>query len=221
VDAATTPAGSPALGRQAGEPSAAVRTHLTFSPPPAVQHLVQQLALVSYYGCGDLDGSSYTEPSDHYRTAWPFLTETKELFDLRVGVVTRPRDERQAKTRERHYIYLRQHGPWTREVTGSDPINDRVQPDALCPARNVTSTYPPTRLIHGAIDTDLPYARSVGMSTELARVGVEHELVTIHGAGHGLASVDSSLVAKADATAAAFLVAHLGYRSSVTAGEPQ
>ena len=65
-------------------------------------------------------------------------------------------------------------------------------------------------LIHGTADTDVPYDRSVEMARELERHGVEHELVTIPGADHGLTGVDPSLVTAAHARATAFLASRLG-----------
>ncbi len=40
-------------------------------------------------------------------------------------------------------------------------------------------------LLHGTDDTDVPYAQSVMMAEQLARAGVQHELVTINGGPHG------------------------------------
>jgi len=49
----------------------------------------------------------------------------------------------------------------------------------------VTKDYPPTLLLHGDNDTDVPYEQSVLMARELERRGVQHELVTLTGRGHG------------------------------------
>jgi acetyl esterase/lipase len=168
------------------------------------------VALVSYYGYGDVDGRWYTEPSDHYRASWPLYTDAEAVAGLREDVVTSPQDEEDQKGRERYYLHLRQHGLWTRAVTGLNPSVDRAQLDALCPVRNVTPGYPPTLLIHGTLDTDVPYACSVEMAGALAREGVVHQLLTLEGAGHGLTGIDRSLVSAAEETAAAFLVDHLG-----------
>lgn len=55
---------------------------------------------------------------------------------------------------------------------------------AFCPIRNVTHEYPPTLLIHGDQDTDVPFEQSVLMSKELEHRGVAHELVTMPNRGH-------------------------------------
>ena len=163
------------------------------------------LALVSYYGYGDVDDHWYTEPSEHYRTVLPLYSREDAIGGLRDAVVTSPPDEAQAVARRRYYHYLRQNGLWTREVTGLDPQADQPRLDALCPIRNVTPDYPPTMLVHGTADTDVPYDRSVNMARELARHGVEHELVTLDGAEHGLVGVEAALVDAAHARAAASL----------------
>jgi hypothetical protein len=113
------------------------------------------------------------------------------------------------KARGRFYLYLRQHGLWTREVTGFDPARERARLDPYCPVRNVTADYPPTLLVHGTEDTDVPYGQSAAMAAELARHKVAHELVTVPGAGHGLAGGDGRQVEQARRRALAFLRAHL------------
>jgi dipeptidyl aminopeptidase/acylaminoacyl peptidase len=82
-------------------------------------------------------------------------------------------------------MYCRQNGLWPLLVAGHDPVKERKEFDRFCPVRNVTKDYPPTLLLHGDNDTDVPYQQSVDMAAELKRVGVEHELVTIKGGGHG------------------------------------
>jgi acetyl esterase/lipase len=167
-------------------------------------------ALVAYYGYGDVDGDWYTEPSEHYRTVAPLYAREEALGGLHDRVVTSPPDEAQGLARRRYYHYLRQNGLWSREVAGFDPAGGSGQLDAYCPVRNVSAEYPPTMLIHGTADTDVPYDRSVEMARELERHGVEHELVTIPGADHGLTGIDPSLVTAAHARATAFLASHLG-----------
>src|SRR5262249_32110611 len=107
--------------------------------------------------------------------------------------------------RQRFYLYCRQQGLWPREVTGHDPDKEPRAFDAWCPVRNVSPTYPPTLLIHGTADTDVPYQQSTLMAEELAHKGVEHELFTVEGAGHGLSGAKSSVVAEAHDRALAFL----------------
>ena len=82
------------------------------------------------------------------------------------------------------YRYCRQNGLWPKEVVGYDPAKEPKEFDRFCPVRNVTKGYPPTLLLHGDADTDVPHRQSAAMAAELKRGGVEHELITIKGGGH-------------------------------------
>ena len=97
--------------------------------------------------------------------------------------------------RSRFYLYCRQQGLWPREVAGHDPDAEPRAFDPFCPLRNVTAAYPPTLLIHGTKDTDVPYEQSELMDRELTRKGVEHELITVPGGSHGLGGTDPAVLA--------------------------
>jgi acetyl esterase/lipase len=168
------------------------------------------LALVSYYGYGDVDSDWYTRPSEHYRRVVSLYDGERARAELGDDTVTAPLSQTQADARRRYYHYLRQNGLWTRAVTGFDPATQREKLDPYCPVRNVSPTDPPTMLIHGTADTDVPYECSVEMARELEHHGVEHELVTVSGAEHGLVDVDPALVNDAHARAATFLSKYLG-----------
>ncbi len=77
------------------------------------------------------------------------------------------------------------------------------------PVRNVTADYPPTMLIHGTEDTDVPYEQSVMIAERLKAHGVEHELVTIPGGEHGLGGGDPQVIDAAYESALAFINQHL------------
>src|SRR4029079_8065028 len=82
------------------------------------------------------------------------------------------------------YLHSRQHGTWPREVSGLDPADaEAFRP--FSPLMNITRDYPPTLLLHGDIDTDVPYAQSVLLAYEMLRHGVTHELHTALGGPHG------------------------------------
>jgi dipeptidyl aminopeptidase/acylaminoacyl peptidase len=91
----------------------------------------------------------------------------------------------QAEQRDRFYLYCRQHGLWPKEVGGRDPDSEPEFFYPFCPIRKVTPDYPPTLLLHGDEDTDVPYQQSVMMNESLEEFGVDHELVTIEGGEHG------------------------------------
>jgi acetyl esterase/lipase len=164
-------------------------------------------ALVAYWGYGDVDGDWYTKPSEFYRKQ-PLVSRKEALAAVGSKVLTGTEGGDQ-KARGRYYLYLRQNGLWTREVTGFDPDKDRKKLDPYCPVRNVTRDYPPTLLVHGTEDTDVPYDLSAAMAKELDRHKVEHALVTVRGAGHGLAGGDRKAVAEAHQKALDFIRRHL------------
>jgi acetyl esterase/lipase len=167
-------------------------------------------ALVAYWGYGDVDGAWYTQPSAHYRQAAPLVGKEEAEKAIGAGVLTGTEGQsEQQKGRGRYYLYLRQNGLWTKEVTGFDPETERQKLDPYCPVRNITPQYPPILMIHGTTDTDVPYEQSAAMATELARHKVPHVLVRVDGAGHGLGGGDPKRVAEAHARAAAFIREHL------------
>ncbi len=62
-----------------------------------------------------------------------------------------------------------------------DPDAEPKAFDRFCPVRNVSAQYPPTLLIHGTNDTDVPHEQSVLMDRELTRRGVPHEFISVPG----------------------------------------
>jgi acetyl esterase/lipase len=169
-------------------------------PPPR--------ALVAYWGYGDVDGDWYTKPSAHYREKTPLVAK-EDAYKAVGGPVLTGTDGKTGPARGQYYRYLRQNGLWTKEVTGFDPATDRAKLEPFCPVRNITAKYPPILMVHGTADTDVPYQLSADMAKELARCKVEHELITVQGAEHGLAGGDPKLVADAHARALAFIRKHL------------
>src|SRR5207302_566540 len=79
----------------------------------------------------------------------------------------------------------------------------------FCPVRNVTAKFPATLLIHGTKDTDVPYDQSKLMDQVLARNGVEHELITVKDAGHGLAGAKPATVSEINDRVVAFVKKHM------------
>jgi acetyl esterase/lipase len=166
------------------------------------------LALVAYWGYGDVDGEWYTKPSAHYRKTVPLIS--KEEAEKAVGKnVIAGTEGNEGRARSQFYLYLRQNGLWTKRVTGFDPETDRKKLDPYCPVRNVTNQYPPTFLLHGTDDTDVPYKLSEAMGKELARNKVEFQLVSVKGVGHGLSGATPKTSAMAHEKAMAFIRKHL------------
>ena len=114
------------------------------------------------------------------------------------------RDQRRA-----YYLYCRQQGEWPQRISGFDPISESEKYDPYSPVRNVTSKYPPTLMVHGTIDTDVPYEQSVMMEQQFKKHDVEHEFVTVPHAGHGLSGGDRKLIDRAYERAMAFMHAEM------------
>lgn len=163
-------------------------------------------ALVSFYGYGDIVGPWYAEPDPFY-CRQPPVSEAESGRHRAGPVLSEPYDGR---GKDRLYLYLRQRGLWPLEVGGVDPKVDLAFFASYCPVRNVTAAYPPTLLLHGGADTDVPCAQSVEMAAALAAHGVEHELVTIDGGPHGFdGAMDDPAVARVFDGAVAFLTRQL------------
>jgi acetyl esterase/lipase len=165
-------------------------------------------ALVAYWGYGDVDGEWYTKPSEHYRKTVPLIEKDEAYKAVSKTPLTGSEKDFDGKARGRLYLYFRQNGLWTKEVTGFD-ATEKTKLDPYCPVRNVTKDYPPTILVHGTEDTDVPYELSANMAKEFEKHKVPFEFVTVKGAGHGLSGGDKKLVAEAHDKALAFIRAHL------------
>jgi acetyl esterase/lipase len=162
-------------------------------------------ALVSFWGYGDIAGAWYSKPDEFY-SKLPLVPKEEAYAAVGHTVISGSPGKNK---RDRFYLYCRQNGLWTREVAGFDPDKEPKALDAFCPLRNVTSRYPPTLLIHGTRDTDVPYAQSEMMAEELKRRGVKHELITVKDGGHGLGNIAPEIVDKVNDRVLEFLSNHL------------
>jgi acetyl esterase/lipase len=163
-------------------------------------------ALVSFYGYGDIAGSWYSQPDSFYCKE-PAVSKEEAYKVVGGPVISGSRDEK----RRRFYLYCRQQGLWSKEVTGHDPLQESKEFDPFCPVRNITNDYPPTLLLHGDKDTDVPFEQSVLMSEQLERHHVEHELIRMHNLGHVFDSTgfEDPRIAEAFDSVMAFLQKHL------------
>jgi dipeptidyl aminopeptidase/acylaminoacyl peptidase len=103
------------------------------------------------------------------------------------------------------YEYCRQTGTWPKAVSGWDPIKEPERFHPFMPVKNVTAEYPPTVLIHGTSDTDVPYEQSVLMAEQFKQHKVPHVLISITNGEHGLRGGDPKLIDAAYAKAFAFV----------------
>lgn len=168
-------------------------------------------AIVSMWGYGDLVGGWYSRPSPH-----PVHHEIVMSREDALRQVSGPPvadDRHRAGDGWAFYQHCRQHGFWPEAVTGWDPTLDRDRFTPFMPIQHVSGSYPPTLLIHGTADTDVPYERSTEMAASLREAGVEHRLIGIEGAEHGLDGADERTIEDVLALAVSFLRAHLGSSS--------
>ena len=159
-------------------------------------------AIVSFYGYGDIVGDWYSKPDPFYCQEPP-VAEEESGRHLKGPVISEPYEGR---GKEMFYLYCRQNGLWPLEVGGRDPEREPAFFVPYCPVKNIGADYPPTLLLHGDRDTDVPYEQSVLMAEELACQSIEHRLITMAGRGHGFDhDADDPLVEDALSTVLGFL----------------
>ena len=164
-------------------------------------------ALVSFYGYGDITGQWYARPDPFY-LGKPLVAEADAWAGVRGAPVSNVEGS-DNDARHRFYLYCRQQGLWPQNVEGHDPARDPGAFSPYCPVQLVTAAYPPTLLVHGDRDTDVPYEQSVLMASALQAAGVTHALITIANGDHGFDhEMDRPEVASAFEQVRAFLRRH-------------
>jgi acetyl esterase/lipase len=175
-------------------------TGIQVSPKP--------VALVSLWGYGDL-GAAWTHESSNY-ARHNVEQKTTEAEAARVELGPKISDSRERKgDGGAVYQHARRSGNWARVVSGWDPVTEAEKFRPYMPERNVTADFPPTFLIHGEADTDVPYECSTRMAEQFKKFGVPYRLVSFPDAEHGLPGVDKAKVDAAYRDAAAFVVERL------------
>ena len=163
-------------------------------------------AIVALYGYGDLTGDWYATPSPHPRHN-PRKISAAEVARQTDGTVVSDARRRRGNG-SIIYLYYRQNGIWPREVSGfEDATAEKMAP--FEPVRNVTPDYPPTLLIHGTKDTDVPFAQSATMSKQLSQHGVPVVLIPIRNGEHGFKGADPKAIEDAYEAMREFIVKHL------------
>jgi acetyl esterase/lipase len=163
--------------------------------------------LVSFWGYGDLVGEWYSEPSPHPRHHQVKLSREEAYAHVSGPPISDARDR--PGNGGAFYQYCRQHGLWPEAVSGWNPHEEAEQFLPFMPIKNVTSDYPPTLLIHGTHDTDVPHAQSEMMTALLKEHGVDHALISIPSGEHGLDGGDPRLIDAAYESALAFVNRHM------------
>jgi len=159
-------------------------------------------SLVSFWGYGDIAGSWYSRPDPFYLKQGAIPRE-EALAAVGQTPLSEPPEN---NNRPRFYLYCRQQGIWPKEVAGHDPDAEDRWFNSYCPIRNITREYPPTMLVHGTEDTDVPYQQSTSMAERLGKTGVEQQLVSVPGGGHGINNINSGEQDRIYREAAAFMM---------------
>ena len=158
-------------------------------------------ALASFWGYGDITAPWEADPSAYYRQ---MDLVTREDADTSLSAPP-VQDPAVGVDRSCFYLYCRQQGKWLEEVTAHDPREDNAWFDRYCPIRNVAPEFPPTVLVHGEVDTDVPHAESARLAARFAEVGVNHRFISLAGVGHGFAGARPEDAETAEIVVAEFL----------------
>ena len=159
--------------------------------------------LVAFWGYGDLVGDWYSKPSPHPRHQRVKMSREEAWKQVSGPPIS---DSRKRKGNGgAFYQHCRQHGTWPTAVTGWDPIKEAKKFDPFMAVKNVDKDYPPTALIHGTADTDVPYEQSVMMAEQFKKHGITHEFHSIKDGEHGLGGGDPKAIDAAYKAAFEFL----------------
>ncbi|MCC7370331.1 MAG: alpha/beta hydrolase [Chloroflexi bacterium] len=139
-------------------------------------------AIVSYYGYGDITGDWYARPDPFYNRM-PRISDEEAWSGVGQTPVSEP-EPSASQRRMRFYLWTRQRGVWPTHVAGTHPLTDPAAFGPWLPLRNVDADWPPTLLLHGTADTDVPFEQSVLMEAALTAAGVSARLITLAGAPH-------------------------------------
>jgi acetyl esterase/lipase len=164
-------------------------------------------ALVALYGFGDLIGDWTSEPNLYPRYNLRKISR-EEAESQTDGTIISDSDDRKGDG-GLIYMYYRQNGLWPEGVSGFAPsrIADEITP--FEPIRNVTPDWPPTLLIHGTSDTDVPYEQSELMAKKFKQKGVSFTLISIDHGEHGFEGGDPQKIREAYKSMGEFIKEHL------------
>jgi acetyl esterase/lipase len=137
--------------------------------------------IVSFYGYGDIIADWYSKPDPYYLRTRDHVTEERAMKQINNTEIT----SSPSKERGDVYMYSRQNGKWPLMVGGHDPVKEPQWFYPYCPLRNVHANYPPTLLIHGDKDTDVPFEQSVLMDQELTTKKIKHQFIKMNNYEHG------------------------------------
>ncbi|MDW0117876.1 alpha/beta hydrolase [Sporosarcina thermotolerans] len=130
--------------------------------------------IVSFYGYGDITGDWAVKPSPHYTSMTNVPRELAKMLLSKDIISVGPIEKRYAI-----YMHARQHGVWIEELSGLIPFLEKDKLKKYSPLFNIHADYPPTLLLHGTNDEDVPYEQAVLFAESLQENGIEGKLITI------------------------------------------
>lgn len=132
--------------------------------------------VLAFAGYGDLAAAWYYEPSQ-------FFIDYKNVPQVESKI---ERGEAIETLEERIdlYVYLRQTGTWPVFVLGKESLAETAR--TYSPEQFLSASYPPTVLVHGSADCDVPASASQSMAAGLKRVGATFVHLELAGFDHDL-----------------------------------
>ncbi len=167
------------IGHSAGGYLALMTGYILDNPPRAI---------VSFYGYGDIQSEWCNRPDSFY-VRMGLVSREKAFKSIRDSVITSASGEERFEL----YLYCRQQGIWTSIISGHDPATEPEYFERYCPIKNINAKFPPTLLIHGDRDKDVPVEQSALMSEALSLKNIDHELIKIPGFGHAFDILEGGL----------------------------
>jgi len=164
-------------------------------------------ALVALFGYGELNADWYAKPNPYPGYNMKKITH-EEMLQQTDGTIVSD-SERRKGDGGTIYMYYRQNGLWPQEVSGFNPESLAEKIAAYEPVKNVTRNYPPTVLIHGTQDTDVPFEESVKMSAQFRQHGVPYILLPIDKGEHGFVGGNEAQIEDAYHTMREFMLKYL------------
>ncbi|MEM8897994.1 MAG: alpha/beta hydrolase [Bacteroidota bacterium] len=158
------------VGHSAGAYLALLAANTMEEPPQAV---------ISFYGYGDiLDDWAHT-PDKHYSQM-----EAVNAEEVASSLDTSTRTSASVEERFSYYIYTRQKGIWASTVSQLNREKHVEELTSLSPSLDMRKDFPPTLLIHGDKDTDVPFSESQKLVQTLSQNKTPHKLIEMKGYGH-------------------------------------
>lgn len=164
-------------------------------------------ALIALYGYGELNADWFSKPNPYPAYNSQVFTR-EEAMRQTDGTVVSDGNLRRGDG-GKIYMYYRQNGLWPQEVSGLNPESLAKEVETYEPIKNVTREYPPTLLIHGTQDTDVPFDESLKMSEQFKRHGVPYILIPIDKGEHGFTGGDPAQIEQAYNTMREFMLKYL------------